>query len=345
MPRDRQAKQVTLTEPLWEQLDELGVEFEFRDKRGVHSPLVREMVSAAVTKWRESPYVCRSARHTVLVTRDGHVFYRLLQVLKLNSSRDRLPCLLEMKPEKRQYFLHQLSRLEAEEAEWFRSRWLLNHFAVWLGHELKGPPHSSWVDREGTYTKVADLPVNQGRGRYLVREILAGIQDYVQWQEEERGDDRVDIPIDIPTRNLEVIVVVDADLYRRSSPADNDFPNLDLEFRNREGARFEGKEPALDPENSMEVSEGKQLMGRISTKAEPIVNDLRELGERLAAIAEAEAGNGAVLTVEGQEMLRQAFQRPERFLFYRLEWPSPYFGLEVCVRWEKPLRPTSLKKA
>src|SRR6185295_16785950 len=101
----RQAKQKTMTDALWDQLEELGVELEYRDKRGAHSPLVREMVSAAMTKWRKSPYVCRSARHLVFVTREGHVFYRMIQVLKLNSSREKLPCILEMKPEKRRDFL------------------------------------------------------------------------------------------------------------------------------------------------------------------------------------------------------------------------------------------------
>jgi hypothetical protein len=334
--RDLSAKQIMMSEALWDMLGDLGEEMKYPDRRGSHSKVVREIVSTAVTRWRHSPYVCLSARHVFLVTGCGDVFYRQLQILSLNSKREKLPCSIGIKPEKRHDFLTNRDR-KIDVGDWLKSRWLINHFAVWRGTSPKGDPLSSWVDRDGMEYKIADLPVNQGANRKITREIMVGVENYVQWQGSGRDYDRLDVPVDIPTRNLEVVVIIDADLYKYIDSVE-EIPDLGVEFRNRECARFEGREVANDPENPMEVSVGRRIHGESSQKTEQVIADLAELEERLKHLAQARVGNEPILEEQDRKRLFQALKMPERFVYCRLSWPSPYLGLDVCIRWEKPLK-------
>jgi len=262
---------------------------------------MREMVSAAAAKWKESPYVCHEARHVVYVTGQGDLFYRLVQCLKLNSQRQKLPCFLEMKPEKTSY-VRQVCPQGYDQSEWLKSRWILNYFAAWQGRTVGDKLISSWVDYDGTESKVADLPVQQMNGRFLTREMLIGIRGYVQWQEGQPGFDRVDFPIDIPTRNLEISVIVDKELYRHMQlTTETEIPNLEVEFRNREAARFSGKEVALYPENVM-----TELYGRSSNDAgaRQALSDLRDLKGRVNALLDEEADNGPVVTSSEVSLLQ-----------------------------------------
>lgn len=334
--RKKEGKTISIAPTLWNSLEDLGREFKLGDPRGDHSKLISEMVSAAVTKWKESPYVCRSAQYVVFVTKDGHVFYRHVQELKLNSDRKKLPCVLEMKPEKRQEFLREGRTSGNEGTEWLKSRWLLNHFAVWHGHE-RAEFKDAYVDRDGTDVKIADLEVNLGAGAVLTREIIAGIQKYVQWQDSDYGDDRVDFPIDIPTRNLEVVVIVDLDLYRATKLELEEIHDLKMEFRNREAARFEGEGVARDNANPMgDPLVGRHLADAPHPRADEVLTHLSELEQRVEELRNAKVKDGAV--VDQPDALINAFHKPENFLFYKREWSSPYFGLTVCVRWAKPAR-------
>jgi hypothetical protein len=334
----KQVKQVVLDEKLWELLDEMGEQSGYRDNRGVHSKLIREMVAAAALKWRESPYVCQSAKHVALVTRDGHVFYRQLQELRLNTKRERLPCQVEMKPEKRQDY--QRNRpLDKEEGTLFRSLWLLNYFAVWQGSDTQSPPLSRWVDRDGIDSKAADLTVNAIHGT-LTREILVGVRDYVQWYDGVPGYDRIDLPIDIPTRNLEFSVIVDMELY--GNRREEDIPNLEIEFRNREGACCESRKIGEGSENRLKPFPGRTPSVIRSPKLADVKKSVESLRERVREVAaevlDLGQGDEPVVAAESLEMVRHMVTTPERFLFLKIEWPSPFWGLQVCIRWEKPKR-------
>jgi hypothetical protein len=347
-------RQITMSDEAWDYLKELGEELKYTDPRGPRSQLVREMLSAAITKWREAPYVCRSARHTVLVTGSGDVFYRAIQILKLNSYRERLPCVIEMKPEKRRDFL--LNRDPAvEEADWFRSRWLLNRFTVWHGETMDGPPLSFSTDRDGTDAKLADLTTEINAGRLLTREVLVGMRDHVQWLAEGRpgsraatakpgGDDRIDIAIDIPTRDLKVVVAVDTSLYKHNSASEKELADLGFEFRNREGARFRGREPGRDPANPMERHYGRKLTGAADAKAAQVLAEVSALQARILGLCDELGEDCLCRTDEERAVIKSSLTIPEHFLYCTASWPSPYFGIEVCVSWEKPLMPEDRKK-
>lgn len=340
--------QIRMSSSLWNLVGEIAQELGHADARGRHSTIIREMVAASAAKWTCSPYVCRSSHYTAFVTRDGSIFLRHAQILRLNSQRERLPCIVEIKPEKRDYYRKQrdLNHPDVPETTWFQRQWLLNHFAAWSGKRnvddlrvFEEQPLSSHVDPFGTTYKSADLEVDAVGGRFLTREVTVGLRDYVQWKEPRTPIfDHIDIPIDIPTANLEVCVVVDQSLFEGMQIEEDEVANLALEFRNRESARFEGKDVALFPEVSYD-----EQFGRSSDRdaAENMVQRIRFLRERILAILEAgtTAGQKAA-DAANREAIQSSLELPRQFLFYWLRWPSPHLGIEVCIRWEKPLRRT-----
>jgi hypothetical protein len=333
---------------LWNQVSDVAQELGHKDARGRHSAVIREIVAGATAMWRHSPYTCKSAHHTIYITKEGEIFSRQVEVLRLNGPREKLPCSIEMKPEKRDYY-HRKYRegnpadMGAGEFGWFLSRWSLNYFAAWNGKKeeddlesFQQPPLSTHIDSFGTSYKSADLAVRSVGGRFLTREITVGLRDYVQWKEADTSIfDRVDIPIDIPTALLQVCVIIDQDLFAAIGVDVDEISNLALEFRNREAARFEGKEVALLPETGIE-----ELYGRSPDDegAEEMWQKIRQLRRRILAIADSL--KHAPEPQADKEYIQKALTLPRHFLFYRLRWPSPHLGIEACVRWEKPLRRT-----
>jgi len=334
-----ESRQIKMAKGQWDFLKQLGRDLSYGDGRGDHSKLVREIVSAAATKWRESPYVCVSAKYTILITRDGHIFYRQVHELNLNKKRERLPCGIGIKPEKKRVYLKSCPRGQ-DEASWFKSLWLINYFAAYHGkHCSQDNLLDSFIDHDGADGKFADLLIDQGPDSHIVREAVLGLKEFVLWRGERRGDDRVGIPIDIPMRNLEMVVVIDTDLYRKSPLEKEEIPKLALEFRNPESARFEGDAVSRDPWNPMEDAlVGRYFEGDAEDDVREVKDRLKELELRLRALEELEAVNGTVVPKERRQEFRKSLKIPASFLYYRLKWPSPYFGLEACVRWERPVK-------
>jgi len=349
-PKERNC-QVRMSSSLWNLVGEVAHQLGYEDARGRHSTVIREMIAAAASKWIHSPYVCRSARHTVYVTQEGNIFLRQVEILQLNSPREKLPCFVEMKPEKRDDYHRKYREEKGEgEFEWFQTRWLINHFAVWSGKKdaddlqsFDDSPLSSHVDTFGPTYKCADLPVHALGGRFLTREISVGLLDYVQWKEPNTPVfDRVDIPIDIPTSNLEVCVIVDLGLFAELAVERAEIGNLALEFRNRETARFEGREVALRPEIEIE-----EQFGRSSNDegADQMLRRVRRLRQRISTILESTTTSGEEVSAQAKgTVIKSCLRLPQHFLFYWLRWPSPHLGIEACVRWEKPPRPEQSRK-
>lgn len=335
--KKKKGKNVKMDPSHWDALARIGRDLGVvHDNSGNHSQLIREMVSAAVIRWQESPYICQKADYVVWVTREGHVFFRQEQLLKLNKKRERLPCLLEMKPEKRRDFFESKT-IGKDEASWFRSHWLINYFGVWHDDELL----DAHVDRRGIDVKQADLLVDQEPGSILRREIVVGATDYVQRRPKESRHeyDRVGFPLDLPTRNLRALVVVDLDLYKGGSRRTEEISKLKLEFRNRESARFEGDWISHDECNPMDSPrEGAHLHGipAPNSEEEMILNEIRSFKERIQVLAQSEVADGFVVPKEQRLALEDTLKIPEQFLYYGLGWPSPHLGVEVCVRWQKP---------
>lgn len=331
---------IRIQDPLWGQLESLAKAYGYDDGRGPHAALVRDILAAAVAEWNESPYVCKSARHSFLITAEGVVFYRQVHLLHLNSYRERLPGSISMKREKRDYF-YRICPAEENPDDWFKRQWLINCFAVWQGQELDGSLLALDVDRRGTDVKSVDLLVRQDKGRVITREVLVAAKDYVQWTDGGPGSDWVEIPVDMPTRNLEVDVFVDENLYRSSSFPMNEIPPLSLEFRNRESARFAAMGITLSGESPIVEARGRIPDKRVSSRdAERAVTVLAGMKDRFDLFGSYKDEGLEILGKEERESLRRALKTPDKFLFYRMFWPAPHLGIEVCVGWEKPVRPS-----
>lgn len=330
--------QVKIPEMLWNGIGEIAEELGYG--HGGHTAIIHEMLSATVAKWTHSPYVCRAAHHVVLVTERGDVFYRVVQELNLNKGgRLKLPCMMEMNPEKREFYAKEYGKLASpttSRGDWVRSHWLMNYFSIWQGlSDFLGEPLNCGVDREGAGSKMVDLPLLDLEGRRLTREIVIGLRDYAQRKEADCPKlDRIDFNIDIPTRDLKALVVIDEGLYKHLSA--EEIPRLDLEFRNQEWALFVGTEVIDDVNSLREQRRGHssrldtQDLARIRGEVDGLLSRVRHLArlqvDDLPVVAES---NGATL---------EALTVPERFLFFEIDWPSPHFGMRVCVNWEKPAR-------
>jgi hypothetical protein len=337
--------QIRMSASLWSQVGEMAQVLGHRDARGGHSTVIREMIALSAAMWRHSPYVCRSAHHTFYVTKDGNVFARQIQILQLQAFRTTLPCMIELRAEKQEYYQRQYYEVKQQRGRgarasdfsvWLQNRWMLNHFAVWNGRKevedlesFRQTPLNAQVDAVGGINKYADLAAHTAGGRFLTREILFGLRDYAEWKEPGTPIfDYISVPIDIPTSNFQISFAIDRELFSSTDIEVDEIPNIALEFRNRESARFEGKEVALMPETGIE-----ELSGRSAD--DEGVNDLfrevRRLRQRvLDIVGSADQSTRAAVS--------ESLRLPQHFLFYRLRWPTPNLGIEACVRWEKPVR-------
>ena len=137
---------------------------------------------------------------------------------------------------------------------------------------------------------------------------------------------------------LNVIVAVDEELYEIQS---EEISPLSLEFRNREAARFSGKEVALFPE--MEL---KELNGHAPKDAAglALATELTTFIGRLKEISSMSVEDGPTVTQEQKDLIA-LLRVPKRFLFYSLTWKAPHLGIEACVRWEKPVKRQGLCKS
>jgi hypothetical protein len=342
MPHRKNEKPVRIPKSLWNHIAEIAkLQERNTDRRGPHTHLANEMIAAAVAKWMYSPYVCLQAQHVALITSDGHVFFRTVQYLSLNSDRQKLPCVVQMKPEKRDDYFHQYQELRpprTSRCDWLERRWIVNHFAAWQGQRLGGEPLSCAVDRLGIESKIVDLPLSNLNGSSLTREMVAGWRDYVQWQD---GKPAADVPkydrlafnIDLPTTNFECLVFVDEDLY----PGGQGNPRLELEFRNRERAKFADKD-VVTAFDENRIPHLQSSAGTLDDTPDLLVGRLRELLERLRGLADSRADDGRSVVSEPDAALIRSLQLPQRFLYLDMAWPSPHWGIQICVHWKKPSR-------
>jgi len=123
-------------------------------------------------------------------------------------------------------------------------------------------------------------------------------------------------------------------LYRFSGIEPHEIADLDLEFRNGESARFDGHDVVLAPENPYEGLKGSSSSDKGYDEA---CRQLSQLERRIQFLANQSTSDGQAV-VEDKNRLLSEFKVPEDFLFYILDWPSPHLGLEVCVRWAKPVK-------
>lgn len=319
-------------------------------QRRDHTRIILDMIAASAGRWQYFSYICRQAKHLVFVTEAGDVFYHLDQELKLNAPDLRqIPCILEMKPEKRLDYDRQYSDLASNSQvsisreKWLRQRWILNYFAMRTGAQGETPleaPLSSGSDPNGEFYKFVDLALPNVDGSLVRREALIGLKDYIQratgiTSSELTKYDRIDLNIDIPTRNFKAMIIIDRNLYGYLK--DEELPELDVEFRNREGAPISGEKIIqLQPKRFKANAYHSNKSWRLSPKIRDAKRaEVDAFVSRLRSILNEESDGSNIIHQEHREAV-SSLKAPERFLVLEIDWPSPIFGLEVCVRWKKP---------
>ena len=190
-----------------------------------HTRIILDMIAASAGRWQYFSYICRHVKHIAFITETGDVFYHLDQILKINTPDLRaIPCILEMKPEKRMEYDRQYSDLanshqvSNSREEWLRQRWILNYFAMRTGTQ---GPLSFGSDPNGEFYKIVELALPNVDGSLVRREALIGLKDYVQRTSGITGSepakhDRIDLNIDIPTRNFKAMIFIDRNLSNKS---------------------------------------------------------------------------------------------------------------------------------
>ena len=332
--------------PTWlQQLDHMigNIPSANGDQKIDRAGFVRGLVDVEKSLWRRSPYVCLHAQHFVIVTGRGEVFYHRKEALRLNHDLTYIPASLSMKSEKREDFT---KRYENEQV---KDIWLLNRFALWEGTEANGTPIDRKSDPFGLSKKQVNLECQRPEGSVVLRESCIALDEYVQYLQPKDTSpedyyDRVDILIDIPTRELDLIVVVDGDLHSNTKRfGGEDFiPNLKFELRNREEVPFANTHPlqAVLQERFMRRI-GSQVPPRKETddfhaesveQAESMFSCFHKRLETLANDPTALGPEGA-----GDRLRNVVF--PDKYHFYRILWSWAHIGLYISIKWVKPEKP------
>lgn len=283
----------------------------------------------------ESPYIIRRMDVTVLVSANGDMAYRSYEDIVLSRRRERLPCSIEMKPEK---ILDYAKRVGSERrlAGYLRDRWLLNYFAAYRDAQLM----ADHCDGVGLTRKQADLELNLPQDTVIQREVLVVNEDYVQRSAEgDRSDDRSEILMVAPTFNLTLNVMVDLDVYGKSSLRDT--AALDYELRNGEGALLQTRGYHYG-ENSLSWIAGRPPVSRRGW--EEIHQDVKDcvgkLVKRIGQLSSQDKTPGSKDPLfhsdSAKKRLAQFAGPSGPYLFGRLTWPYPPMGIDICTTWNKP---------
>jgi len=301
------------------------------------SSFIRRVVESEATLWLNSPYVSQRTLHFMFISKTGTFFYRRQENLRMNFDIEILPVNLEMKWEQVNRFLNKFRETPDE----IRKLWLLNNFSVWHSIEDK-KPFVEKEDKYGLVSKHVALSVNLLAGQEIIRESCAVVSDYAQYKEKDKESsqrwepyDRADFSVDIPTRNVEIIVVIDADLWAHSAiNLDTLSAPLNFVYRNRDEVAFQGEgrqgyDPSLQRVTSFSSKkDGDELyeesLKSARTNFKGMVSRFTELGLRKDQITNGGKGPG---------------QPPKKFFFYRIVAPWVATGLLLSVRWVKPILP------
>jgi len=283
----------------------------------------------------ESPYIIRRMDVTVLVSANGDMAYHAREEILLSSRRERLPCSIEMKPEK---ILDYAKRVGSERrlAGYLRDRWLLNYFAAYRDEQLLAD-HSDGV---GLTRKQADLEVNLPQDTVVQREVLIVNEDYVQRAAEgDRADDRSEILMVAPTFNLTLNVMVDLDVYGESSLRDE--AALDYELRNGEGALLQTGSYHYG-ENPLTWIAGRPPVSRRGWEEihQSVRGSVERLVKRVGQLSSQDTTPGSRQPLfhsdSAQKRLAEFASPSSQYLFGRLTWPYPPMGIDICTTWNKP---------
>jgi hypothetical protein len=308
------------------------------------STYVRSLLSVENALVRKSPYICTKAHHFVFVAASGEVFYHRTEALYFESEVKRLIAKLTMKSEKREYFTNEYAR------EAVPGVWLLNYFALWGGKDPGASLIDEATDRHGLSTKIACFDQQVPTGATILREGCFVLHDYAQYLDPKPGSDiydHVDIAVDVPTRAIDLTVVIDPRLYKETERYGSDFQHTPtIELRNREEVVFTSKQSV---QTILDKEFFRQSSGRFLDSEPATTGRNREIEAHIAKMFSDFQRRLDTIRSEKPEALgrQDAVQRlenlrmPAEYLFDRAVWTWPHIGFYLSVKWARPERSPS----
>lgn len=294
------------------------------------SAFARDLISVESALLRSSPYICVEAKHFLLITSQGELAYLRGETLRLNSNLEVLPGSTGLSS-----FWRRSSGRDA-------STGCISRVAFWDGDRPRGEPLDQELGLDGHGDEIVGLRCHMPKGALVFREGAFFVTDYVQYYDRDLTQDlhdKVEIPVDIPTKSLETIVLVDRGLYsstkRFGGPRFK--PALSFDICNGEGiafSHFQSHDSALT--DNIEPTGGsfppsKDRNPIASETIDQIEDGRNHLKSRMLELM-LDIENDAVLG-----KLRRAIRDlPEQYLFYRVRWAWPHTGLYLSIKWPKP---------
>ena len=155
--------------------------------------------------------------------------------------------------------------------------------------------------------------------------------------------DRAAFEIDIPTRSLDILMVVDPRLYGENWALLSPAPALRFDIRNRDGVVFSSPDAVghfLRQTNLTRI--GNRYEPGMETGRDELYKSTIQLVRdgmddcvvSLDTIKRHAAESG--LTADQVARARELMVLPDKFLFYRVSWTGAHIGLTCSIRFPKP---------
>lgn len=338
------------------------------------SVYVRDLLRSDAEMWLHSPYVVARSSNFLLVTRSGDfVFYRQ-EELRLNQKNVTVSADIAMKHDKIAYYLDDRELIRARrKVGTIQDAWLLNVFVC------KTPDNRLYprMDPNGLTSKSVDFPTGLAKGCTVGLDTVVVLRDYAQYAGEGHGAprrpsessppapleiDEAYVDVQVPTELLELIVVLDQDLYRDDDTYGGEHrPPLEFVMKNTRGASFT---KTSQPEKSHGFDH--DFLWRLGSRVLPDGEDdegegadekyrasLGTARQRVSDIAAALQGYQGRLqeqetSAERDRLLAQIqgvlgrrdelLYFPEKAYFYHVKHAHCMMGLRLSVSWAKPGR-------
>ena len=312
-------------------------------KEGAH---LRALVDREVRRWKKAPYIAVSCQKFLHVTAGGDFVYWSKERLHLNQRGASVTSRLQMNHAKMAEYLKRVDESGEDPTTFLRRQWKFHYFRF-VG--LDGTPGATHVDQEGITDKEWTAVAPRAEGAGIIREVGCHVTGYCQFRKGEEGLNQRDgfqANILVPTGVLELVVIVDVDLFRHTTE-DQGRPILPGQSTQRprvlkgglvnletDGFRsddqWHGYEPLMKIANGVapEVRDGDQGFLR----AHEMVEDFAEQSRQFF---DAAATDPTMQEVPSHSGYRSP-ELPERYYLYVLRIEDVDPGERIIVSWPLP---------
>lgn len=292
------------------------------------SDYVRSLIMHDYLIHKKSPYYSKNTNIILFVNKTGDFIFFKSENLHFNKLIESLPFRIEMKKEKFDYYLTKEKNV--------KDRWIVNEFSLSrMENGIKKLIKKS-SDLNGINLKQDSINIRKNivKGSSFIRDTFVIMDDYVQYYEDNGENiesyDSLRCFVDIPTENMDIIVIVDHELYQKTTIYGDDFsPELSFDLRNGEDVIMEDNFNEIDPPlqpfriaNSFPRKKNIKGDEKYNETIEKIKKSIETLNEKINSTNEFLNYNSILL--------------PDKYSFYNLIVPNVHIGLTWSINWPKP---------